>query len=600
MSKTDPLAALIQRFQAPTCEGEDKVMSLSEAVRRFVKPEMTVHIGYSDARPNAAMMEMVRQFAGKDPRFTVTTAGLVSVQHSLIAKGMISRLIFSFAGENYPSPSPSPILQAAIRSGKVKIENWSLWSLIARLVAGALGTPFFPIHSLRGSDMEKEHMGKSFALVPDPFHPGESIGAVAALRPDIVLMQGVAADPYGNIVMSAPYGETFWGALAAKVGVIACVERIVDTKFLQAHQALVKIPGHVVKAVCHVPLGSHPYGLYNPGLPGVSGYVEDYEFIVELQKVCRKPERFEEWIDEWIIGTADHSAYLAKLGEERVFTLLGKGQESAWELEASPEWLAMADPAFNEEEMMVVASARKMVERIRKEGLRTVLAGVGYANLAAWLACTRLKDEGYDVELMAELGLFGYSPKPGEPFLFANRNLPSCKMMTDVMGVLGTLTSGSANLAMGAVGAAEIDKDGNVNSTYSADGTFLVGSGGANDIASAAKEIFITIKHSKHRLVNKVPYITSPGGRVKTIVTTLAVFERDEGGFVLTGYLPAAGATAAEAVANIQAGCSWVVRVASNLTVEAPATPEELQLIRLFDPRRTFLGPDPRKGAARS
>ena len=111
--------------------------------------------------------------------------------------------------------------------------------------------------------------------------------------------------------------------------------------------------------------------------------------------------------------------------------------------------------------------------------------------------------------------------------------------------------------------------------------------------------MFITLKHSKHRLVDKVPYITSPGGRVKTIVTTLAIFERDEQGFVLTGYLPAAGATAAEAIAKIQEGCSWPVRVAANLKAQASATPDELQLIRLFDPRRTFLGPDPRKPKAK-
>ena len=599
MSNAESIAALLRRFELPACEGESKVMSMAEAVRRFVRPGMMVHIGYSDARPNAVMMEMVRQFAGKNPRFTIVTAGLVSLQHALIATGCIERILVTLAGENYPAAGPSPIFQAAVKSGAVKLENWSLWSLIARLVGGALGVPFFPVRSLRGSDMEKEHLGKSFAVVADPFNPGESTGVVASLRPDLVLMQGVAADPYGNLVMSAPYGETFWGALAAKEGVIACVERIVDTKFLQAHNALVKIPGNVVKAVCHVPLGSHPYGLYNPGLPGVSGYVEDYKFIVELQKICRKPEAFQKWIEEWILGTEDHQAFLAKLGEERVFSLLGMGQETAWELEASPKWLEMAHPAYNEEEMMVVASARIMMERVRKEGLRTVLAGVGYSNLAAWLACTKLKEEGYDVELMAELGIFGYSPRPGEPFLFSNRNLPTCKMMTDVMVVLGTLAAGAANQALGAIGAAQIDKNGHVNSTFTEDGTFLVGSGGANDIASGAQEVFITLKHSKHRLVDKVPYITSPGGRVKTIVTTLAIFERDEQGFVLTGYLPAAGATAAEAIAKIQEGCSWPVRVAANLKAQASATPDELQLIRLFDPRRTFLGPDPRKPKAK-
>ncbi len=319
-------------------------MSLADAVRRFVRPGMTVHVGYSDARPNAAQIEMVRQFAGKNTGITLVTAGSVGVQHALLATGVVNRLITSFAGENYPAPAPSPILQSALKSGAVTIENWSLWSLIARLVGGALGTPFFPVRSLRGSDMEKEHLGKRFAVLADPFGSNDGVGVVKSLRPDVVLMQAVAADRFGNIVMSAPYGETLWGALAAKDGVIACVERIVDTSLLQTYNGLVKIPGHVVKAVCHVPLGSHPYGLYNPGLPGVSGYVEDHEFMVALQETCRDPQRFRAWIEEWILDTADHRAYLRKLGDDRVFSLLGKGHESSWELEATPEWLEMNQP----------------------------------------------------------------------------------------------------------------------------------------------------------------------------------------------------------------------------------------------------------------
>lgn len=594
MSPADSIEALLRRFRTPAQGGEDKVMPLGEAVRRFVRPGATVHVGYSDARPNAAQIEMVRQFAGKDMRLTLVTAGAVGVQHALLTTGVVRHLIASFGGENYPAPAPSPILQAALRSGKVTIENWSLWALIARLVGGALGMPYFPVHSLRGSDMEKEHLGKRFAVVEDPFGSGESVGAVRSLRPDVVIVQAVAADAYGNTVMSAPYGETFWGALAAKDAVIVCVERIVETSVLQTFNSLVKIPGHVVKAVCHVPLGSHPYGLYNPGFPGVSGYVEDHDFMVGLQDICRDADRFAKWIDEWILGTADHRAYLAKLGEDRVFSLLGKGQETSWELEAGPAWLEMKHPAYNDEEMMVVVSARRMVDRIRAAGHRTVLAGVGYSNLAAWLACTRLREAGHDIHLMAEIGMFGYSPKPGEPFLFSNRNLPSCTMMTDVMSILGTMVSGSANLALGAIGAAQIDRNGDINSTYSADGTFLVGSGGANDIASAAREVLITLKHSKSRLVEKVPYITSPGKAVRTIVTSLAVLERDDDGFVLTGYLPAAGASAAEAVARIKAGCAWDLRVAPTLVAEPAATPDELEMIRLFDPRRTFLGPDPR------
>ena len=78
------------------------------------------------------------------------------------------RFIASFIGENYPSARPSPSFQRAVAEGRVTVENWSMWGLLARLVAGGLGIPLMPVRSMAGSSMEEENR-HAFAEIPDPF-----------------------------------------------------------------------------------------------------------------------------------------------------------------------------------------------------------------------------------------------------------------------------------------------------------------------------------------------------------------------------------------------------------------------------------------------
>ncbi|OZM72083.1 glutaconate CoA-transferase [Amycolatopsis antarctica] len=569
-------------FTIPANEGAAVLTSLGAAVATHIRPHDVVHVAYSDARPNAALHEIVRQWAGKDPRLTLVTAGLVSSQHALVETGVVTKVIASFAGENLPTPRPNRAFQRAVADGRVEVESWSLWSLTARLMAGALGVPHLPVRSLVGSDMANDLRGKGFRELSD--EDGETYGAVSPLRPDVVLLHAVAADRAGNVVMSAPYGEGAWGALAAKRGVIVSAERIVDTAAIREHAYLVRIPAHTVLAVCEVPFGSHPYGLYNPAFPGVADYVEDEAFVGEAFGASRSAEGFRAWIDEWILGTADHAAYLHRLGERRLGALR-----------------AAADPPHGQEEpavtgghtraeAMIVTASRVIADRIRDGGHHAVLAGVGQANLAAWLAVTELKRTGADVELMAEIGMFGYRPRPGEPFIFAKRNLPTCTMLTDVATVLGAFVGGPATRSFGVIGAAQIDQAGDINSTWSADGQYLVGSGGANDVANA-DEVLVTVDHRRSRLVRKVPFVTCPGRAVRTVVTPAAVFERDPDRFVLTGIVGTPGPGGVrEAVAAIRAECEWEFEVAAEPAVHPVPGAEELRALRLFDPRRHFLG----------
>jgi acyl CoA:acetate/3-ketoacid CoA transferase beta subunit len=101
----------------------------------------------------------------------------------------------------------------------------------------------------------------------------------------------------------------------------------------------------------------------------------------------------------------------------------------------------------------------------------------------------------------------------------------------------------------------------------------------------------VTISHQRDRLVEAVPYVTSPGDRVRTIVTDLCVFERPDGRspFVLTALLPTAGADISTALADVQSRTAFSYAVAEQLGVEPAPTPQELDLLRAYDPGRLFL-----------
>src|SRR5438270_4265528 len=91
-------------------------------------------------------------------------------------------------------------------------------------------------------------------------------------------------------------------------------------------------------------------------------------------------------------------------------------------------------------------------------------------------------------------------------------NIRGATQCLDMLSVMGLLQSGRVNL--GFLGAAEVDKYGNLNSTQVNGKNGIVrlpGSGGACDIASMAHRFVALLEHSKHRLPERVRYVTSPG-----------------------------------------------------------------------------------------
>lgn len=588
--KTEELKAYIDsKFQLPVVEGEDKVCSLDEAIRRHVEKGMSIHFA---GRCGALFYQLVREFWGKNPGFTIINNGIAATMLSLIHGRLAKKIIASFVGNGYPSPGPNPIAQKAYLSGEIEFENWTMLTIPQRLLAGAMGWSIIPTNSIVGSSMEEENK-ESFTVIDDPFVPGGRIGLMSALRPDIALIHGVAADRCGNIIMTYPLGADVFGAWGAKHGVIISAERIVSTEYIRNHSHLVRIPSYMVKAVCEVPYGAHPAGMPNCGLPEFEHYFDDYKFVIDVTEASSDEEKFSEWIKYWILDCKDHKEYLGKLGSDRLLYLKGKAHSDSWKQEA----VAMiSNRDFNKEpnslERMVGTAAQVIYDKFIARGYKTILAGIGLSNLAAWLATYRLKEKGYDVDIMAEIGMFGYLPRASDPSIFSYHSMPTCKILNNIETMLGVFVGGSSNQCLGVLAGGQIDKYGNVNSTKLPGITYLVGSGGANDIANGNKETVTVIRSGKQRLVDKVPYITYSGKNVTTLATDVGVFEKldNEETFTLTTYIPSRPKQAIkEAIAEIEGKVGWKLKTASNLKEAQPLAREELTLLRLFDPEGFFI-----------
>lgn len=569
---------------------QNKLMDLKEAIGRFVRPGMHLHIAHTYLRPNAAIYEICRTFRGRDPRFVVSALGFTAAMVLFVSEGLARRLISSFLGDAYPFPGPNRIYQEAYARGKIEIENWTVLTLTQRLLAGALGVEWLPTHSLAGSSLEKENARDIWCTEsPD----GGKTLLIRALRPDITVLHAWAADPAGNLLISPPYAEGPHGVYAAREGAIATVEHLLATEELKKYAHFVKVPGYLVRAVCPAPLGAHPAGADNYGLKDLEAYAEDEEFIRELRDACTNEAGLKKWTEQWVFGVENHEAYLKRLGYKKIWHLKGKAASDSWiseldELADGLDSAVLANPA----ERLIINAAEIIKEKVGANGYRTVLAGIGAANLAAWKAWFDLRREAYPLDLMAEVGFFGYTPRPGDPFIFNFRNIPTCTMLADIMTVLGSLVGAESNRCLGVLGAGQIDREGNINSTLIPEHRlFLVGSGGACDVALGAKEAVVVTPISPVRLVEKVGYITAPGIRVRTLVTDRAVFEKkkDEATFTLTRLSLPAGKGELEALAEVRANCGWQVQVSPDLTILEEPSLSQLKDLRIFDPRRHFL-----------
>ena len=558
---------------------QGKALDLREAIERFVKPGMKLHLAGGIGGPSAAVCEIIRQFRGKDPEFTLIQSTVTGHSLNLAHARLLKKLICSVCANISASGRPSRIIQDAVENRQFEMENWTLNSLQQRLMAGAFGVPFMPTRSVAGSSIA-DNNEETFKYIKDPFGSEVKVGLAGALHPDISIIHGCVADIEGNIIPAAPYGEDLWGALASKGGVIVTVEKIVPTEFIQKYAALVKTPAYAVHAVVTAPLGLHPFSLANPGIHDVDPYEKDVDFLDILYEASSSEHALDAWISEWVLQCDSHQQYLEKLGEKRISDLKEKsGRIKPAPARVPPTSHDNAD-AFEPKEMMLIALAREILKSVETHGHKTVLAGAGLAATAAFLAYFRLQGAGF--ELATGNGQIGYTPVAGEPILASEANVRTSKMLTDTILMQGVVVGGENNKCLSILGAGQMDRFGNINSTTTSSGKFLVGSGGVND-ALNAREAILCLKQTKDRFVDKLEYITGRGNAVRTVVSSMGIFKKpnpqDELHLVACFPDPAMR-NLEEKINEIRIHCGWDLKTAPVVEEISRPNPEELQLLR--------------------
>jgi glutaconate CoA-transferase subunit B len=173
-------------------------------------------------------------------------------------------------------------------------------------------------------------------------------------------------------------------------------------------------------------------------------------------------------------------------------------------------------------------------------------------------------------------------------------NILGSTQCLDMMGVMSLLQSGRVHL--GFLGAAEVDRFGNLNSSEVRGPKGLIrlpGSGGACDITSLAHRFVVLLEHSKERLPERVSFLTSPGngdgpgwrkragllrGGPSAVITTKAVLRfGDDAEAYLSSVHP--GVEVEDVLSNI----GWKLKIGQNLTTTPEPAADELQAIREYD-----------------
>lgn len=248
---------------------------------------------------------------------------------------------------------------------------------------------------------------------------------------------------------------------------------------------------------------------------------------------------------------------------------------------------------------MICLSARVI------EDNKTVFVGYGMPQIAAILA---QKLYSPNICQVYEYGAIG--PEVATPF---KRN-----MMADARNSYRSFSWMSMNPMMaqaqiglidyGFLGAAQIDKYGNINSTmigkdYERPKKRFTGSGGGNEVASLCWRTVVIMQHEKRRFLEKVDYITSPGyldgadARERVglprgsgpyrVISSKALFDFDEETKVMRLIGLVEGVTKEDVLENME----FEPLVAGSLEELKPPTAEELGILREeIDPDRVVIG----------
>jgi glutaconate CoA-transferase subunit B len=250
-------------------------------------------------------------------------------------------------------------------------------------------------------------------------------------------------------------------------------------------------------------------------------------------------------------------------------------------------------PDWSSDEMMTIAAARAL-----RDGARCFV-GIGRPSTAANLA---RRTHAPDLVLIYESGTIG--AKPGRlPLSIGDGVLAETADAVVPVPEIFNYWLQPGRIDVGFLGAAQIDRYGNINTTVIGDdyGNPLVrlpGAGGAPEIAASCREVIVIVQHSRRAFVDRVDFVTSvgfgsgPGDRERLgltgrgpvlVITDLGLLEPDPETAELTLTQVHPGVDPQQ----VRASTGWPLAVATELRTTAPPSAAELVALRdLQSPNR--------------
>src|SRR5438094_3043863 len=223
---------------------------------------------------------------------------------------------------------------------------------------------------------------------------------------------------------------------------------------------------------------------------------------------------------------------------------------------------------YTTDEMMAVEAARRL-----RDGM-VCFVGIGLPSLAANLA---RRTHAPRCVLVYESGTIGAKPTVLPLSIGDGELAETAVSVVTVPEMFGYWLQGG-RIDVGFLGAAQIDRHGNLNSTvigdYDHPKVRLPGGGGAPEIATGVKDVFVMLRQTPRAFVERLDFTTSLGDNVRVVVTDLGILEPVDGELTLVKVHP--GVTADEA----RAATGWTLRVADDLAETDPPSAVELDALR--------------------
>jgi glutaconate CoA-transferase, subunit A len=274
-----------------------QIVTLADAIDSAIQDRDSVAMeGFTHLIPHAAGHEVIRQ---RRRELTLIRMTPDVIYDQMIGAGCARKLVFSWGGN--PGVGSLHRFRDAVEHSwpvPLELEEHSHAGMANRYVAGASGLPFAVLRGYRGTGLTAQT--PNITEINCPF-TGETLTAVAALRPDVAVIHAQRADRAGNVQFWGITGVQKEAVLAARRSVVT-VEEIVDV--LDPRPGAVVLPSWVVSYVALVPGGAHPsYAL---------GYTaRDNDFYVAWDAISRDRERFGQWLAEHVYAAGRAEAATA-------------------------------------------------------------------------------------------------------------------------------------------------------------------------------------------------------------------------------------------------------------------------------------------------